>query len=377
MYSKMELCKAWLSRSGSLPLSLGFGDNNDVSAAQCTDFAKLIIPYSHRWRRLTLFLPPKLVHDVLTGLPEGSVNMLEHLQLDPIIAARGEYRIEQTGLTVFQSAPKLCRLDWHCGPLNVSFFSWSLMTIVRIETLTLDDCFQVLSEATNLVTCILDIRSDQSVQAPMTIKLSVLRSLIITRSLSDNLPALFQALTCPALEELEISDQSDPVMPWSHHELCQFVSRTDAGQFRRFSIDGPSLDLSDNELLDCLRFMPQLVRLSVGDSKFEAPCFTDAVLHAMTDGRWENGPGGVHTRIGTLVPRLQELEIRGGFGYRDGALLQMVYSRHSREEPLQRLKLRSWRNVSRRILSILRSFEDFVVVVDLDEFDSQWESGED
>ncbi|KAJ6602793.1 hypothetical protein DFH09DRAFT_451509 [Mycena vulgaris] len=210
---QIAMVKAWLSRSGSCPLSVRM-DKDAIDPVQpAQELLNVIVPYRARWEHA------KLVIDSLSYLPilEGPMPFLRqlYLRVDGVLGMSPAISVRQ--------APLLRAVTLTDFEYPTAFLPWSQLTSLTLIATTPTHCWPILQQSANLVHCELVIYGDGVPQPPVTIPR--LESLIFW--VFDPLDPLTQRLdtfVVPALRTLQIPEELLGMVPIQ--SLTSFIAKS-------------------------------------------------------------------------------------------------------------------------------------------------------
>ncbi|KAJ7349162.1 hypothetical protein DFH08DRAFT_136820 [Mycena albidolilacea] len=373
--TSVSLCEMWLQRSGSLPLSIQLYPRSytfwptklRVNAIDdCQDLMKTILRFAKRWRWLDLDRLPTCAHDVLNDLAPGSVPILETLLVRHRAPPANE-TAESTPWERLRVAPKLRHLYFAAlGRANIttggeqSTFPWSQLTHIDVGDCSVDDCLQILNQASTAVGCRFAI-TRPSAQEHHPILHSELRVLHIQVDWhGTSLGLLWSCLACTVLSTLSV--QGDRVSTG----LPSFITRT-GRTIEELTLTSSNLD--DDQFMSCLRDMPLLRRLRVTEIVSEigpGVQFTNQVWTSLTPPR-------------PLVPNLESLDVSGMAHSSHKLIVRMLESRlgagDGQAPKLKAVTLSFWRHVSDSAILRLDAFGERGVKMSVERMNEGEEEG--
>lgn len=367
MQANILLCETWMKRSGSLPISIRLYRKPGSSPRSTKKLIGTILPHAHRWRWLELDVPALSYH-ILGDIPPGSIPNLEYLSIN-----HDNPELEQALIgssrnpwAAFQNAPKLNDLYFDCiGAALISTsaerptFPWSQLIHIDVGDCSLDDCLQILAQASTAIFCIFHVtRHSPSLQFHASFIHPRLRTLKIDSFIDIQL--FWTAVTCSALSTLSLELHGRGEVGGAQ-DLAQFLARC-GGTIEDLTLSQSSLN--ETQFITCLRDMPRLRRLDIYEDH-DSATFTDRVAEALT-----LAPVFVDEPSPPLIPKLVSLSLSGGWFCSDAYLTRMLESRipgqdEHRQEPLEHLFLYICRKMSRSVTNRLISFRKQGVAVDL------------
>ncbi|KZP24817.1 hypothetical protein FIBSPDRAFT_409457 [Athelia psychrophila] len=265
------MAEQWLFRGGSTPLTLALGirrgyheeEEKDLRRAELLHMA---LRHSSRWQTLQLKISYGLLEH-FSSLRE-QLPLLEHLDISIPIDFSGRRWVNPVNLI---HAPRLRSLVVGSG-VSPAFLKipWNRLTKIVIDLSTTTSVFKVLAECHQLVECqikgvvVEDLNGDLS-QTPRA-RLEHLRWLSMESS--DDPFNLFQLLTLPALQNLDISlriphysfSAGDNYFSLSATYLVDLIGRSQCS-IQTLVLNIPRL--RSNELILCLEACPDLTTLEL------------------------------------------------------------------------------------------------------------------
>jgi hypothetical protein len=317
--SELALTKTWLSRSGTLPLSLAY----QPPAHPKTEYQPVIdevLAHSNRWRNLSITFTISSFSNL--AAVRGRLHCLEKLE----VSLRG---VQMQPVDAFETAPQLRSLSID------SDISLHFLTIPWVQLANLDitypgfgypsrDCLDVLSRCPNLVTCSLVL---QQGSAPVTqchpIELLHLRSLYLEGSEPAD---IFVHLSLPALHNCHYFDGDwASSHSWNHREFTSFLSRTRCSLVRLVLDFSVEFFPKEFNLISTLEHVPNLAELEV------PTCYTcefwSLALSRLTVCPSDNG------QVACLAPKLKFLKLSPDSIADHWAFIDMIQSRLRLGEP--------------------------------------------
>ncbi|TFK35010.1 hypothetical protein BDQ12DRAFT_726318 [Crucibulum laeve] len=343
--------KLWLERSRNYPLSVRVvhtpvGRLPDTRSAQ---LLALLIPHARRWKYVEFVVPRPTMLALQDSMPDG-------------FPALRSLTLQMKGL-------------WHpTSPVDIRSFSipWPQLTSLNLQLdsdqlLGLDECLDILSEASNLTHCTMNAECTftSSGRRPEKVVLLNLErfhlrlqgghSLGISDSPESQLVAFLDTLSFYKLHSLRLDwlvQSNEGAQNWLgvHQSFVSFLNRQSASlETLRMSY----LPIGEQALIDCVVQLPLLMKLdlrfSLGDN--ESDPITDAFLKALTLPLCS---GTMSDRV--LVPLLESVYLQShGSAFETGTLLDMIRSRwkldngHVTTQKLRKFHLRSMRPASDEI----------------------------
>jgi hypothetical protein len=324
----------------------------------CQDLMKTILRFAKRWRWLDLDRLPTCAHDVLNDLAPGSVPILETLLVRHRALPANE-TAESTPWERLCVAPKLRHLYFAAlGRANIttggeqSTFPWSQLTHIDVGDCSVDDCLQILNQASTAVGCRFAITHPSAQEQHHPILHSELRVLHIQVELhGTSLGLLWSCLACTVLSTLSV--QGDRVSAG----FPSFIART-GRTIEELTLTSSNLD--DDQFMSCLCDMPLLRHLKVTEMVTEIGPgiqLTNQVWTSLTPPR-------------PLVPNLESLDVSGMAHSSHKLIVRMLKSRlragDGQAPKLKAVTLSFWRHVSDSAFLRLAAFGERGVTMRLD-----------
>ncbi|KAJ7245480.1 hypothetical protein C8J57DRAFT_1725203 [Mycena rebaudengoi] len=211
-YDKVDMIKAWLHRSGRLPLSL----QSDSHTCDEDEILEAIFFHRARWEHVSLEIHP-------TRLPvpslEGPLPLLRELELH--ISAQPNTAIPLT----FNEVPQLTTVTLWDFPYPTNLLPWSQLTSLTLIAESPAECTPVLQQTPGLVYCELILIGNHI--PPSDIILPRLETLVVVLFGADGWGTsegyLFNFVT-PALHRLQAPDTflgPDPIS-----SLTSFITKS-------------------------------------------------------------------------------------------------------------------------------------------------------
>ncbi|KAJ3505135.1 hypothetical protein NLJ89_g7571 [Agrocybe chaxingu] len=346
----LSTVKLWLARSKNYPLTVRV---IHVPVARIVDprsaqLLAVLIPEARRWRHVEFIIPAANVVPLRNLLP-SEFPILQSLTLQ----MKGLWNSEPTWDLLAQSLP------------------WNQLTSIDLQVEnnhlpTLDQCIDILSQAENLKNCTMNLSCAINQERVRWESVSLLRletlHLVLQSGNSStpmqpnvnaaaSLVEFLNLVSAPNLQTLRLVWllPSSGQQTWSRFqpEFLSFLRRT-SQTLRVFSL--AYVPLSDVELIECLKVVPQVrelgLRFSLSDQEHDP--VTDALFRACThaasgpssslsssEGRKRLSQSQHHTSEETPpLLQLDQVNIQcNGERYTNPALLAMIQSRWRRFGP--------------------------------------------
>lgn len=293
----VEYISFLLGKTGNCPLNLSLEQYMTPDPASLA-IANLFVSQAHRWRSVS-FTFYRCIQDVFGGLTPGDVPLLEDYRVR--LDGWDPDRIERV-FEVLHSSNKLKSIDWGKSLSGRMIeLPWSRLTEITLHCMELSHhAFVSLSQCEHLTT--LRMRRVVHVIFP-TVVFSRLEKLVCDRH--GNFQAIFNALTLPALVELELTDRN-PLPVASVNALGALLDRSRC-TLHTLSIDGHSVYF----LSRMSQFLTTTTTLNIlSDIAVEIECLKKPL--------WVVRP--------ELLPNLENLILHNCWAL-DGSLAEVVWSR--------------------------------------------------
>ena len=245
--SRAALVTAWLSRSGSLPLSFTLTGRGNV--LPILDF---LLQHCARWKYINLSVPLEMLRCLKEA--KGHLQRLETMEIDVRdMHGTPPYWVEQ----IFESAPRLrkvllsCRFIWN--GLNGS---WAQLTELdgHCVSYTVGDCLTLLQTARNLHKLRVHIDGEVVEENHRLIFSHPLVSLDVGGTSARWM--LFDSITLPNIHDLSVGEIA------YESPLSQFISflTRSSSPLRSFSfgVEANFNELWDNKIVQILQHTPSL-----------------------------------------------------------------------------------------------------------------------
>ncbi|KAJ7204639.1 hypothetical protein B0H12DRAFT_468714 [Mycena haematopus] len=218
--AQSERLKTWLSRSGSCPLALDLSIHPSTENPSLdSQLLQMAVLCKERWEHVVLCLTFEHLH-----ILQGNMPLLRHLTFGlhtcPSSAA--------IPVNIFDCAPRLkdVGLTWGFEKCAINL-PWHQLTRLNASLLYVEECVEILRDATNLVHCSFGICGT----APPTpiptfpvvhrhLSHLILQLTDLDYVFSISLSPLFDNLTMPALLTLQVYEPGITL-----HSLGEFISR--------------------------------------------------------------------------------------------------------------------------------------------------------
>ncbi|KAF9524746.1 hypothetical protein CPB83DRAFT_598986 [Crepidotus variabilis] len=260
--------EAWLTRSGSLPLSLSFHPR-ESAPAQHERYVKIyldiMLKFTDRWGDIQMTIPAGDHSSTLALLTPQSLPQLKHVDLKFACRLPHDKRWVSSGLL---HAPNLRTIQFTFFPQPISAINiaWSNLTRLSIQDLnspsrmkriSLKDAHHLLSHSPKLQYCFIKIIDiNDSVSPSEEISLPDLDTLVLVEA-AWNIGTLFESLKLPSLRKLCYHSSFAPSTTRS--PLLTLLERS-GSQLERLITDIFNFTLDD--LLAAFKFTPSLTHFT-------------------------------------------------------------------------------------------------------------------
>ena len=196
----LQLVAEWLERSASLPLTIRFNylieEVHQGVSGVYRDVISILNQHSERWYDMHFELPACHLHQ-LSGSPQG--NMLRRL----VLFDRRPTRDCDFSTFCMKSKPSPTDLTLVAVPLPYVDIIFDNLTVVTVDYIGIDECFELIRRAPVLETLSLSMiyASSRFFPIPNTrIILPHLRSLELSRMAEENVAKILDSACLPSLE---------------------------------------------------------------------------------------------------------------------------------------------------------------------------------
>ncbi|KAF5372880.1 hypothetical protein D9758_001555 [Tetrapyrgos nigripes] len=315
-----EGLECFLSRSGSLPLSISLYSSNsdrwqdDVAAV--TGILEILLPHHRRWKHLHLRIP----YDSLFALEHIRGEDLVCLEAVSLYGSRSDTRfgIDIVPSTFLENAPSLRQLDLPQYGVGYELSAASMARLTHlVMTRLLEDAalMDMLANCVNLVE--LSVNSYHNFSADTSlITLSALQKLIVYCNLAHS-DLLFNRLTLPNLRELTLKENFPESDHWSRSLLSlENLFMRSSCSLTKFEMQCriiPSLFPALEPVVSFFRSLPDLNQLVLSRNPF----MTEELLKALT----------VVSSSDVLLPKLTRIEFHDHYAFSEQALLDFLSAR--------------------------------------------------
>jgi len=307
----------WMRRSRDVPLSVRLTYEPPSSTAcryfdtAATAVLEALMTSISRWERIEIKVPGATLMPLLASAPHDLVNLKSlTINLQGVWTAHGAVRVQTLGV------------DW--VQLTVLH-----LTLEADNLLTLDECAEILAEATNLTDCTMNAKAifQNSSFGNLTLATMYRFDLTVHADADDvatpesSLVFFLNSLDLVRVSELRLhwltngSDQS----AWSLHQpdFMYFLDQLNPTLEKLHLV---CLPLSDTQIIDCLDSVPFITHLELKFSLGQHDPISERLLQALT---MPNSSEGC-----PLIPSLQSLRLQcPGEAWSSMPLVQMIDSR--------------------------------------------------
>ncbi|KDR85888.1 hypothetical protein GALMADRAFT_235025 [Galerina marginata CBS 339.88] len=301
MQASYDIVRQWLARSGRLPLLIHIdtpkrspGHLSVIRSDVASGFPliELINLHCDRWRQLSLSIPSTFFS--LFCRESSSLSMLHTLRLECCSGSRGRFNIQN-----MKPGPEFISLtDFRVKAINVE---WDNVREVELKTCQLQDCFELLKQATRLTHCTFHgVWHDEPGSSLLPVNYVLHPQLkVLSISCRDKiLDPFFSKVTFPSLDVLSFDNYigRDP------SPIGSLISFFDRSNSRLTELHITEVDAKD-DLVSLLEALPSLLKLEIvrkyGNYSPDdlLKCLAET---SITSGSHENG---------TKMPFLPELEV--------------------------------------------------------------------
>ncbi|KAF5372878.1 hypothetical protein D9758_001557 [Tetrapyrgos nigripes] len=316
-----EGLECFLSRSGSLPLSISLYSSNsdrwhdDVAAV--TGILEILLPHHRRWKHLHLRIP----YDSLFALEHIRGEDLVCLEAVSLYGSPSDTRFGISDIvpsTFLENAPSLRQLDLPQYGVSYELSAASMARLTHlVMTRPLEDAalMDMLANCVNLVELSVSSYHDFSADtSPIT--LSALQKLIVYCNLAHS-DLLFNRLTLPNLRELTLKENFPESDHWSRSLLSlENLFMRSSCSLTKFELQCsivssffPALE----PVISFFKSLPDLNQLVL----LKNPFMTEELLKALT----------VVSSSDVLLPKLTRIEFHDHYTFPEQALLDFLSAR--------------------------------------------------
>jgi hypothetical protein len=211
----------------------------------------LVVQYSKRWSHIALELPLSLY------LPLGCIeNRLPNLKCISLITKEEQWESD-VNWEIFSVAPRLRVVRLEGSVLRFFTIPTSQLTELCIKSDFVNDCINMLQLAPHVVSC--EFHAIYFGHRSLPVHSTRLESLRLNVTSREITTAIFDSLTAPATKDV-ICYGSGAYFP--SRNFISFVARSSCS-LHTLSLD--SFCISDLELMECLRVVPLLQKLSLSN----------------------------------------------------------------------------------------------------------------
>ncbi|KAJ7161461.1 hypothetical protein C8R43DRAFT_1105101 [Mycena crocata] len=248
-----QLCKVWICRAQSTPLSLSLSYTDEVHDDDMhliISMAEIIAHLSKQWQNLNIELDDDFVELALALPMDAKFPLLEKLTVTTLDSV-AELPIS------FHDAPKLREVYLNRMSRDILLLPWQQITTFQVDDIPVVPCLKILRDAQNLVDGIFDIfDEDPSSSSTSMIPRMHLRSLSV---LGTDVVDVIKCLKVPALTCLRLDlDLERETM--ETHAFLSFASRS-SFHLHTLILNCQPTDME--ALVQCLQAVPSLIHLKL------------------------------------------------------------------------------------------------------------------
>ncbi|KAJ7742867.1 hypothetical protein B0H16DRAFT_1693696 [Mycena metata] len=332
---RLETTKTWLSRSGQCPLSISFQSSSDTpdvdtAATKTRLFMQAIIPFTPRWKEITLHGVPHEALEMLSNLAEDDVTMLQKLNISQHPDSDTPTHVPFALMRVLN----LINLTL-AAPVSIEDLPvrWENLTYLAVwgqdsSALSCSIVAELLARCSRLQVCSFFINARNSDLSPpedgasSTIALPFLHSLHISGLPTIDVGNLFRRLSVPGLRDVDLRGSIANNFG-KHPFVADFLAFLGVSScFETLTIDTQLVIPSS--FMELLRGLPASTTclriadcLDSWDLSTAFGLFDDDMLAVLTPT--PENPGS--------CPALQKLHIIRCWAPSDTALLQFIHAR--------------------------------------------------
>lgn len=321
-----DILLLYLDRSKDAPLRFHMEITDGRVTARNILLEKLAV-HSHRWIYASFNVPSKLYPNLLPV--KGRLPKLTTLGI-----SRGNH-----DTAMFEDVPNLRTIVCHGFPNANLTIPWDQITSVVFSRCWIGMASQTLSFCPNLThvefSSCFRFQKDED---PERYQVNLTSMLITSAENGDVwkangltlLRGLLHGLTCPELEILDIRLHGPRA--WSQPHVVAFLRRSEC---KLATLRLKNVVLTDSNLKEILNLCPTLTTLVVTEPfnpeiRSHIPIITHDIVSALTFAHLVpplDGSGDEVDEPGSLLPKLQHLELSGGVSFSLKALLKLLESR--------------------------------------------------
>jgi hypothetical protein len=253
--TEINLVDTWLSRTGEYPLCIQiFHPGPEKTEVSHPMISSALVTSSSRWRYLLLSGSQSWLKD---GALDGVRNRLSSLKT---LIGRSATQIGSTDL--FEHTPQLRSYEFrHRSFISPSSQCWAQLTVLTVEKSTVWECYRILSQAQNLITCSFHEIFETPDCALSRLCHPRLRSLAVMQC--SNYDTILDHLTLPALSILQYREAwpSNLNMARSRSSVAAFLSQSMCS-LNRLALEFGRPATGD-DVLKILRLFPSLSELQL------------------------------------------------------------------------------------------------------------------
>jgi hypothetical protein len=284
--AKMPLIKAWLGRSGNLPLSIQIY-HFEAATPTSSDFLDILIPFSPRWYKLDLWLSQSLAEKLVCN-SELSIPSLTSLSLS--LSASME---RAKSLLFSPKATGLRKVTVLIEPLMPRFlnFPWAQITDFRSDSMIdIHDCYDIFRLCPQLIYLRLrNISVDRFTRENCDIvsmnQLSWLRLYS-----HGNVGPLLDLIEVPSLREIHLETMMDRM--WPKSPLLAMLSRSSSPlEILTIQHTPRRTKITEMDIAECFESIQTLRDISVVDM------FTTTLYRRRADQENSESGSGAYEQV--------------------------------------------------------------------------------
>ncbi|KAF8143825.1 hypothetical protein K438DRAFT_596706 [Mycena galopus ATCC 62051] len=269
-YSEVDpdgsILKAWLARSAPLPIQISLiMALSDISWRMLED----VLSIAPRCRFLQLEGQPGPIHQLLLGLAQSKLDILEELNLPDKISGGVDF--------ISIPKPRLRSLSIYIiSNLSQILMPWSQLTDLTLNVNSSNIAIDVLAQCANLVRASVTSPGWAELpQGPEILALTLLRTLSVRFcGAVEHVTPFFDCISAPMLQELCVNSTRSDFGLWTEAHFTAFQLR--ASHLTRLDFNGA--DLTSDDLLAAIIHAPALTHLLILSYN---DCFDDGLIGAL------------------------------------------------------------------------------------------------
>ncbi|PPQ95618.1 hypothetical protein CVT26_008650 [Gymnopilus dilepis] len=283
----VELAEEWLSRSGTLPLSIEYSSYSDESDFDddleevCERMFEVLSRCSNRWHTVTLELPSYSLEE-FEILPHPP-SMLHHLSLKGIWEEHEDFRQpDYPRIPAFsETSPKVVEIS--C--VNVSL-NWTSVTDLSLDLVDVAEVLFIFRTASSLSKCVLEEVSDHLSDISALMKHApiicpALKSLSVSFGDSESSEYFCNAISLPALQHLSYGSHDVGAIELFVDDLLFFLTQSSCALESLVINESEFIQGSLIRLAPLLHYLKELCIEDGGDDKGNNS--TNTFYHLLAD----------------------------------------------------------------------------------------------